>query len=1123
MAIININTILGWFKAGKKPTEQQFTDTWNSFWHKEEVIPQATIEDLESDLGQKATQEDLEAHINDPNAHGGTATLQQVLDAGSTAVTSTTFNLQGIKEEVFKDISEFNGVEFIWDASTFHSDFSSCNSIILDPNEVLSDFSSDDSYVMGYVTVDGQQSGHYFNNSGYYNDVLVWLMYCDNGPIDSEPSAVSIGFTLKDNPDINFDTDEFTIKSTSTSDSNLAHSEFKVTPSQLTFGTYKASGGGGLYVDENFSWGGSGNVSLGCSGTISMSPSGGSFSLGNNQGVIQAGSGGTISFDASNGVSISGNLGGIALNGNSKGVSINGQGGSVKIETGAGNTGAIYAADYSDGFIDRSLVDKAYVDSTLINAGGTGLEKITENNNTGWRLKGVDQNNYGPIGHSAVDLSISESESDNKGAIGAFSFASGSDNEAAGDFSFATGRENKANGDFSFAAGNGNTAGGDYSFIAGGQSNTASGAFSFASGSGNTAAGTFSSATGSGNTISTSGYFSLVTGRDNKIDSAFSFAAGSGNTISQSAYMSMVSGQGNVVDGYQSFAIGYGNKLDCGNSIVFGENNTNTVSAYSSIVGGSNSSSTSTYSITVGSGLKNNGYCSALFGSGNTTNNSDEFVAGNGNTANGYATLTTGYGNTTNGDFSFAQGYSLTANTFAETVLGSFAKTLTGNGGSASPSDPAFRVGVGTSDTDRKDAIVVYKSGLITAPESTLQSIMSSDKKTLITKEYIDNAISSSGSIATLGTVLKTDSNATGISTDIVMQTSAQVKIDSGTSLTVGTSNASGNLYITSAVSRLQSNAGYVELASSANVNIVSNTNLINVTGNTYPTTTSAYDFGSSSLLWKNIWATTGNFSAINITTAPTANTTGTIWLTRNTSTGAIESTLPGYALATGLTTAANSSVPSATSNIVVNLSRIYGNLLTLRAYAAKTAAYTILSTDDTIDFTGATTATATLLTAVGYTGKRFTIKNSGTGVITLATTSSQTIDGATTFTLPNQYSSITVQSDGANWKIMSVYGLQGEGTLSKSAAYTITAADYRYGQVTVFADASSAAFTITLEASASMVGKTVNVIKTDSSANQVTIKGNGTTNINAANTQVLSSQYQAVKVKSNSTQYYLI
>ncbi len=85
--------------------------------------------------------------------------------------------------------------------------------------------------------------------------------------------------------------------------------------------------------------------------------------------------------------------------------------------------------------------------------------------------------------------------------------------------------------------------------------------------------------------------------------------------------------------------------------------------------------------------------------------------------------------------------------------------------------------------------------------------------------------------------------------------------------------------------------------------------------------------------------------------------------------------------------------------------------------YVAKTANYNVAANDCIIDCTSGT-FTVTLPTAVGITGDQFIIKNSGTGVITVATTSSQTIDANTTYLLSVQYSSITVVSDGANWKI---------------------------------------------------------------------------------------------------------
>jgi hypothetical protein len=63
-------------------------------------------------------------------------------------------------------------------------------------------------------------------------------------------------------------------------------------------------------------------------------------------------------------------------------------------------------------------------------------------------------------------------------------------------------------------------------------------------------------------------------------------------------------------------------------------------------------------------------------------------------------------------------------------------------------------------------------------------------------------------------------------------------------------------------------------------------------------------------------------------------------------------------------------------------------------------------------------TLTLTLPTAVANNGA-YTIKNTGTGTITVATTSSQTIDGGSTAVLNTQYESITVVSDNANWVVI--------------------------------------------------------------------------------------------------------
>jgi hypothetical protein len=87
--------------------------------------------------------------------------------------------------------------------------------------------------------------------------------------------------------------------------------------------------------------------------------------------------------------------------------------------------------------------------------------------------------------------------------------------------------------------------------------------------------------------------------------------------------------------------------------------------------------------------------------------------------------------------------------------------------------------------------------------------------------------------------------------------------------------------------------------------------------------------------------------------------------------------------------------------------------------YSAKTANYTLTGSDRLINCTSGT-FTLTLPTAVGATGKVYDLKNTGSGVITLNTTSSQTIDSSASGALTlNQWDNLTVVSDGANWIII--------------------------------------------------------------------------------------------------------
>lgn len=90
--------------------------------------------------------------------------------------------------------------------------------------------------------------------------------------------------------------------------------------------------------------------------------------------------------------------------------------------------------------------------------------------------------------------------------------------------------------------------------------------------------------------------------------------------------------------------------------------------------------------------------------------------------------------------------------------------------------------------------------------------------------------------------------------------------------------------------------------------------------------------------------------------------------------------------------------------------------ILDSNAYVQKTGAYTLTLLDSTVEWTTGT-VDGTLPTAVGCTGKIFRLKNRGGGVITILTTSSQTIDSSASGAITLVTNALLiVQSNGSNW-----------------------------------------------------------------------------------------------------------
>jgi hypothetical protein len=87
-----------------------------------------------------------------------------------------------------------------------------------------------------------------------------------------------------------------------------------------------------------------------------------------------------------------------------------------------------------------------------------------------------------------------------------------------------------------------------------------------------------------------------------------------------------------------------------------------------------------------------------------------------------------------------------------------------------------------------------------------------------------------------------------------------------------------------------------------------------------------------------------------------------------------------------------------------------------ITAVSTNTTAASSANTDYVYQVTGSTTVT--LPTAIGNTNN-YTITNTGTNIVTAATTSSQTINGSSSATLPLANMSLDLISDNSNWVII--------------------------------------------------------------------------------------------------------
>lgn len=132
-------------------------------------------------------------------------------------------------------------------------------------------------------------------------------------------------------------------------------------------------------------------------------------------------------------------------------------------------------------------------------------------------------------------------------------------------------------------------------------------------------------------------------------------------------------------------------------------------------------------------------------------------------------------------------------------------------------------------------------------------------------------------------------------------------------------------------------------------------------------------------------------------------------------STGAVTLSLP-QSIATGSTPTFSSLTLSNGANITGEF-QLFGGMRV--GYVSTATSISVNSTTTVAVNVTATGQTITLPSAVGAQGRMFTIKLTASGSCTIATTSSQTIDGSTTYTLASQYKYVTVMSDNSNYIVI--------------------------------------------------------------------------------------------------------
>jgi hypothetical protein len=182
-----------------------------------------------------------------------------------------------------------------------------------------------------------------------------------------------------------------------------------------------------------------------------------------------------------------------------------------------------------------------------------------------------------------------------------------------------------------------------------------------------------------------------------------------------------------------------------------------------------------------------------------------------------------------------------------------------------------------------------------------------------------------------------------------------------------------------------------------------------------------------------------------------------------------------------------------------------------------------VVGSQPVINFIPGTNITITTANDSNNTRSNVTISTSGLGTMATQNANNVTISGGTIENVALTLDSLNSTPIGASspstgvFTTMSTSGVYAT-IVTKTANYTLTTTDF-----TVLANASTAAFTLTLPTAVNASGQIYTIKKIDSSANAVTISTTLSQTIDGLASYALSYQYQGLQVQSTNSNWVII